>query len=69
MQPCITLLVVGNLVSMLAAIEFDNQTLFQANKIYNVTAYRFLPLEFQSHKAMRTQVIPELLFGIGLVCA
>jgi hypothetical protein len=26
-----------------------------------------LPLEFQSHEAMGTQVVPQALFGLGLV--
>ncbi len=54
---------------MLPAIQFDNQPVLHANKINDVATHRFLPLEFQSHEAMRTQVIPQTLLGIGLVGA
>lgn len=51
---------------MLPAIEFDNQIRFMADEIDDITSNRFLPLEFQGQKAMRAQVMPQPLFGIGL---
>ena len=68
-QPCIPLFIICRLFGMLPAVQFDNEISFHADKIHNVTTYGFLPLEFQAHEAVRAQVIPQSLFGFGLVGA
>ncbi len=52
-----------------AAIEFNDQTPLHADKIDDVAAYGFLPFEFNTHKVMRSQVIPQPLFGYCWVTA
>jgi len=51
---------------MLPAVNFHNQLGRKTYKINNIVSNRLLPLEFNAHKAVRPQVMPQPLFGIGL---
>ena len=68
-QPCIPTSVVAYLRVMLPAVEFNDQSLLHADKIDDVAAYGFLSLEFNAHKAMRPQVIPQPLLDRCWVAA
>ena len=68
-QPFITARVISRLFRVLPTIQFDDQSLFDADEIDDVAPERFLPFELQAHEAVGTQVIPEFLLGVGLVAA
>src|SRR5262249_33072079 len=53
-----------SLPAMLPAIEFDDEMRFVAHEINNISANRLLAFEFQTMKAVRTQVVPKHLLGI-----
>ncbi len=54
---------------MLTAIGFDDQVEFDAEEIGDVGADGYLTFEFQAQQAMRTEEIPQALFGGGLIRA
>ena len=64
-QKGIALLVVGVLVRVLAAVQFDEQFVGHAGEIDDVRAYRLLTAEFVAVELFVTQVVPEEPFGIG----
>jgi hypothetical protein len=51
---------------MLAAIEFDDQSSFQANEIDDVTPDGVLPLEFVSVQTAIANLLPEFSLGVRL---
>jgi hypothetical protein len=63
-QPFITPTVCITL-SMLAPINFDDQTVLEANEIDDIRPYRYLPLDFEPAEPMRAQMIPKPLLGIS----
>jgi hypothetical protein len=65
-KPSISAVVVVRFVSVLTAVEFDDELRGQAHEIDDVTTDGTLAPEFQPHESMRAQVIPESLFCIGL---
>jgi hypothetical protein len=62
-EPCTTLAIIGDLIAMLAAIDFNDEPMLHANEINNAWAQRFLALELQTEEAMGAKVIPEVLLG------
>lgn len=58
LQPGITLSIVGLRFGMLATVKFDDQFLFETNKVQDVVSKRLLPLEFDPLEAVCTQVPP-----------
>jgi hypothetical protein len=47
---------------MLTPVHFDDQTVFPADKIYNVRTDRLLPHKLHSVKGTRTESVPKSLF-------
>jgi hypothetical protein len=47
------------IVSMLSAVELDNQSSLPTNRIYNVRADRLLPNKFVTVDRSRTNSIPK----------
>ena len=62
-EPRVTIIVVGNLMSMLPAIEFDNESLRQANKIDDIYAKRLLTTELAAEYTATSQFSPQPLLG------
>src|SRR5215471_13346787 len=54
---------------MLAPIDFNDQTLFPANKVHDVRSDGLLPDEFQFVERTRTETIPKSVFGNGGISA
>ncbi len=52
---------------MLTAIDFDDQTSIEADKIDDVTAHRDLPTEFQAGTLPIPQSAPKTTLGMGLM--
>jgi hypothetical protein len=55
------------IAAMLAAVRFNNQLVFHADKIDDKRPYRFLAFKFQIQKTVSAKMIPKPLFGFGLV--
>jgi hypothetical protein len=54
---------------MLAAIDFDDQMVFEAGEVSDVLPDRHLPLELQTRHSAVAKLVPELPLGIGEVAA
>ena len=59
--------VVGLLIEMLAAIQFDDETRLQTNEIGIETIDPMLAAEFAAEQAAITKMLPEDAFGFGLL--
>jgi hypothetical protein len=53
------------LVGMVAAVELDYQTLFDAAQICEVGANAVLSAEFESAETLGSEVLPQLLFRLS----
>ena len=58
-QPRITFAIIGDLIAVLAAVEFDHQGAFETSKIDDVRAEWLLTLEFQAEEAVGAQEVPQ----------
>ena len=59
--------VISGLITVLRAIEFDNETCFVTEEVNDVRTYRHLPAEFEIMNTAITQVSPEAYFCRSLV--
>jgi hypothetical protein len=66
-QPAGSPLIVGNLLQMLRAIEFDDQLLIDAAKIDNVCTDLMLSSELQAQEPMCSQLSPQGILGVALL--
>jgi hypothetical protein len=66
-QPGIALMVMVGLHGVLSAVHLDDERGLVADEIDDVAPHGLLAFELQAHEAVRAQVIPKLLFGLGLV--
>src|SRR5207244_1750471 len=57
------------LVSMLAAIKFNNQPMFMADKIGNIVPDRYLTSKFIPWESTGTQLGPNEIFRVCLIFA
>ena len=56
-------LVILNLLRMLSAVQFNNQTILHTDKIDDISAYCLLASEFYSVQPFAAQVMPQFLLG------
>ena len=56
-------LVILNLLRMLSAVQFNNQTMLHTDEIDDVSAYCLLASEFYSVQPFAAQVMPHFLLG------
>ena len=68
-QPSTPLAIIFTLHLMLPAINFNDQLLFKAHKIDDVSANWRLPAEFMTEKFPSSDGLPELAFGVCHVFA
>jgi hypothetical protein len=66
MSPCRILF---DLVCVLAAIDFDDQSMFQATEVRDVIANEMLAAEFGAIQSLTAQMLPEDAFRVGLFAA
>jgi hypothetical protein len=56
-------MIISNLIAMLSSINFDDHSTFKTDEVHDIRPNRLLSLELQSHEAMGTQVVPQMLLG------
>ena len=64
-QPVIALSVTVCCFAMLAAIDFNDYPLLQADEIENVWAHRSLPAKSDAANLSQSQMLPQQSLGIG----
>ncbi len=62
-----SLLIGFRMISMSASIKFDNQFLFQATEVHDVSADLVLPTELRTMQLAVTESPPECLLSVGLI--
>jgi hypothetical protein len=64
-EPGRTSSIASNVRGVLAAIELDDETAFQAGKVGSVRTDRDLPAKAMTVDLLPTKACPEMPFGIG----
>jgi hypothetical protein len=64
-QPSAPLSIVFNLITMLSAVDLDDQVALETHEINNVWADRLLASELEAVQPAVTQSLPQSLLGIG----
>jgi hypothetical protein len=65
-QPGITAAIAIRLFVVLAAVQFDDKAPLETDEVHDVRPDRLLSFEFETEEAVAAQVMPQLLFGVGL---
>jgi len=65
--PCVAFGIIRLLLTMLTAIDFNHQVLFQTDKINDKATDGALPSKFVSAKLTKAKVAPENSLSIGWI--
>jgi hypothetical protein len=66
-QPSVTLCIKTSLLSVLSSIHLNHDSLFQTDKVYDITPQRLLSPEFVAVNPPQAELAPKHTLGIGRV--